>query len=128
MVTMNMFQHGQQSQSFSAGQFIFQAGQPGEVMYVVQEGEVDLIYHNQLLETVGPGGILGEMALLDTAPRSATAVARTDCKLVSINQARFKVHIHHTPYFALEVMRIMADRLRRMNEQLCSKTDRLSSR
>jgi CRP-like cAMP-binding protein len=118
MVKVDLFQHEQQYQLFSAGQTIFQEGEPGDVMYVVQEGEADILLRDHLLETVGPGGILGEMALIDTTSRSATAVARTDCKLVPINQTRFKVHVHHTPYFALQVMRVMADRLRQMNAQL----------
>jgi CRP-like cAMP-binding protein len=106
------------SEFFSAGQIVFREGEPGEVMYIVQQGEVDILLRDHLLETVGPGGILGEMALIDTTSRSATAIAKTDCKLVPINQARFKVHVHHTPYFALQVMQVMADRLRRMNVQL----------
>jgi CRP-like cAMP-binding protein len=115
MIKANMFQHEQRYELFSAEQVIFREGEPGELMYVVQEGEVDILLRDHLLETVGPGGILGEMALIDATARSATAIARTDCKLVPINQARFKVHVHHTPYFALQVMRVMADRLRQMN-------------
>lgn len=118
MTTANIFQHEPHVETFQAGQLIFCQGDPGEVMYVVQEGEVDLLLNEQLLETVGPGGILGELALLEAAARSATAIARTDCRLARLNLTRFKVHVHHTPYFAIQVMRMMADRLRRMNAQL----------
>ena len=118
MIKVNMFQYEQNYEAFSAGQTIFQEGEPGEIMYVVQEGEVNILHRDHLLETVGPGGILGEMALIDATARSATAVAKTDCKLVPINQARFKIHVHHSPYFALQVMRVMADRLRQMNIHL----------
>jgi len=118
MTSINIFQNEHQFQSFSAGQVIFREGEPGDVMYVVQEGEVDILFEEAHLETLGPGGILGEMALIDTTARSATAVAKTDCKLAAINQTRFKVHVHYTPYFALQVMRVMADRLRRMNHRL----------
>ena len=94
---------------------IFAEGQPGDVMYVVKDGEVDVLIHNQVVETIGPGDVLGEMALIDQQPRSATAVARTDCQLVSINEARFKYLVQQTPYFAIEVMRVMARRLRHMD-------------
>ena len=96
MIKVNIFQHEQRYERFSANQVIFREGEPGDLMYVVQEGEVDILLRDHLLETVGPGGILGEMALIDATARSATAIARTDCKLVPINQARFKVHVHHT--------------------------------
>jgi CRP/FNR family transcriptional regulator, cyclic AMP receptor protein len=52
------------------------------------------------------------MALIDAAPRSATAVAATDVKLVPVGEKQFLFMISHTPYFALNVMRILARRLR----------------
>ncbi|HEU5100134.1 MAG TPA: Crp/Fnr family transcriptional regulator [Roseiflexaceae bacterium] len=61
----------------------------------------------------GPGGIVGEMALIDDRPRSATAVAATDCRLVPIDERRFTFLVQQTPMFALAVMRVMAERLRR---------------
>jgi CRP-like cAMP-binding protein len=67
------------------------------------------------VETVGEGGIIGEMGLIDRGPRSATAIAKTDCKLVPLNEQRFTFMVQETPNFALQVMRIMADRLRRMD-------------
>jgi CRP/FNR family cyclic AMP-dependent transcriptional regulator len=66
-------------EAFSAGQHIFTVGQPGDVMYVVKEGEVDIVINGKVVDTVGPGGLLGEMALIDKRPRSATAIAKTDC-------------------------------------------------
>jgi CRP/FNR family cyclic AMP-dependent transcriptional regulator len=117
MTAVNIFRHESQREIFAAGNVIFREGEPGEVMYVIQEGEVELRSNGQLPETVGPGGIFGEMALLEPNARSATAIARTDCRVVPLNQARFKVHVHHTPYFAIQVMRVMADRLHRMNQK-----------
>ncbi len=66
---------------------------------------------------MGPGAIFGEMVLVDNSPRSATAIARTDCRVVPISEKRFQFLIQETPYFAIQVMQIMATRLRRMNEQ-----------
>ena len=116
MITTHLFLHEQHSETFLAGELIFQEGQPGEVMYVVQEGQVELLRQGHLFETVGPGGILAELALIDPTAQSATARAKTDCKLVPINQTRFKVQVHHYPYFALQVMQVMAKRLRQMVE------------
>lgn len=118
MVTIDIFKDEENTESFSAGQTIFKEGEPGELMYVIQDGEVDILAKDQLVETIGPGGVLGEMALLDASARSATAIAKTDCKLVPLDARRFQIHVHHTPYFAIQVMRVMADRLRRMTQQL----------
>ncbi len=118
MATVNIFNHDENTVSFTAGQTVFEEGQPADFMYVVQEGEVEIMLQGKLLETVQKGGVLGEMALIDPSPRSATAVARTNCKVVPIDENKFKIYVHHTPYFALQVMRIMTDRLRRMNERM----------
>lgn len=116
MTTVNIFKHEEKVITVSAGQTIFKQGEPGHLMYVIQEGEIDIIIHDKLLETVGVGGVIGEMALIDSTARSATAVTRTDCKLVPLDETSFKIHVHHTPFFAIQVMRIMAGRLRRINE------------
>jgi CRP/FNR family cyclic AMP-dependent transcriptional regulator len=116
--TISLFRNATDCESFSADQTIFQEGQPGEVMYAVTEGEVDIRVHDKVIDTVGPGGIVGEMALIDTKPRSATAIAKTDCKLVPISEKRFTFLVQQTPNFALQVMRVMADRLRHMNAQV----------
>jgi CRP-like cAMP-binding protein len=68
-----------------------------------------------VVEEVGPGGILGEMALIDTEPRSATATARTDSRVVRVDQKQFTFLVHEHPTFALQVMRVMAGRLRKAN-------------
>jgi CRP-like cAMP-binding protein len=103
---------------FERGQRIFTQGETGRTMYVVHEGEVELLVNGQLVETVVAGGVLGEMGLIDTSPRSATAVARTDCKLIPVNKQRFTLLVQHTPDFALQLMRIMAGRLRVMDRLL----------
>jgi CRP/FNR family cyclic AMP-dependent transcriptional regulator len=104
-------------EAYSAGQPIFTTGQSGDSMYVVKEGEIEIVINGKVIDTVGPGGILGEMALIDKRPRSATAIAKTDCKLVSVNEQRFQRLVQQTPHFALQVMKIMAQRLRQMDAQ-----------
>lgn len=99
--------------TFQAGQVIFREGDPGSVMYVVIEGQVDIFAHGGLVGTTsGPGGIVGEMALIDAGPRSATAVAMTECTVVPLDKERFLSHIQQVPDFALEVMQVICERLR----------------
>ena len=83
------------------------------MFYVVRSGTVRLHLGDRELETVGEGGIFGEMALVDGAPRSASATAETDCELVAVDERRFQYLVQETPFFAQAVMRVMADRLRR---------------
>jgi CRP-like cAMP-binding protein len=102
-----------ESETFRAGTTIFAQGEPGEVLYIVKEGTVSLNLDGRRLEAVERGGIFGEMALIDREPRSATALADSDCELVTIDKRRFWFLVQETPYFAEIVMRVMADRLRR---------------
>ena len=118
MATINIFKHDKNVQYFSAGETIFEQGELPELMFVIQEGEVDILVNGQVVETAVTGGILGEMALVDDSPRSATAVAKTDCRLVPLDEKTFLDHVHRTPFFALQVMRILTLRLRNMNETL----------
>jgi CRP-like cAMP-binding protein len=100
---------------YDPGEVIFEAGERGAQMFVVRAGSVELRVDGETLETVGPGGMVGEMALIDAAPRSATAVAGLGCTLVPIDVDTFHKLVQGVPGFALEVMRIMAARLRRAN-------------
>lgn len=115
MSKFGMFRHSD-AKAFAAGDIIFRAGEPRTFMFVINEGEVEIRLADRLLEVASGGGIFGEMAMIDNEPRTATAVARTACKLVLIDQKRFQFLVHETPYFAIEVMRVLADRLRRTNQ------------
>lgn len=115
--SLNLVRFAKDFVSFAPGQAIFTAGQPGDVMFIVKEGDVDVIVGGKVVETLGPGGILGEMALIDRNPRSASAVAKTACQLVPISETRFQFLVQQTPYFAIEVMRVLANRLRHMDAQ-----------
>jgi CRP-like cAMP-binding protein len=99
-------------QSFRAGTLIIKEGEPGNVMYIVKEGTVEVRAANRVLETVEPGGIVGEIALIDAKGRSASVVAKTDCQLLPVDEEQFVLLVQQMPYFALQVMRVLADRLR----------------
>jgi CRP-like cAMP-binding protein len=117
MTALNLFRHTTDVDTFAAGQVIFSEGDTGEVMYVVQEGDVDILVGDTVIDSASAGGIIGEMALLERGARSATARARTDCKLVPITEQKFTYLVQQTPHFALTVMRVMAERLRRRMAQ-----------
>lgn len=100
-----------------AGQPLFREGEPGNVMYVLVTGAVEILVAGKAIESAGPGAFLGELALIDAAPRAATVVATMDCRLVPLSKEQFHELITGTPFFATEVMKVMADRLRRMDRR-----------
>ena len=97
------------------GEFLFREGEKGEKMYVLLEGEVDIFLGDFVIETAGPGALLGEMALIDDSPRTANAVAKSPSRLAQIDRRRFHFLVQQTPHFATHVMKILANRLRHMN-------------
>jgi CRP-like cAMP-binding protein len=103
------------------GQALFLEGDPGEAMYVLITGSAEILVGDKVIEQAGPGALLGELALIDAAPRAATVVATSECRLVSLNKEQFHALIQGTPYFATEVMKVMADRLRRMDRRVTKK-------
>jgi CRP/FNR family cyclic AMP-dependent transcriptional regulator len=117
MDLIELFRHDTGLQTIAAGQPVFLAGDAGRVMFVLIEGQADVLVGDEVVESAGPGAILGEMALIDDAPRSATVIARTQCRLLPIDVDRFNSLIQKTPDFARHVMKVMADRVRSMNNR-----------
>ena len=101
-----------------AGEIIFKEGDPADEVYVIQSGRVGIQLGNRLLDTIEANEIFGEMALIDDKPRSATAIALTDVALVTISELQFLLLVTRKPAFALEVMRVLAHRLRAANRAL----------
>ena len=98
--------------TFKAGEVIFREGDPAEELFVVKTGTVEIRLGNRLLDTLPERSIFGEMALIDHGPRSATAVAATDATVVPVGEKQFLLLVSRTPYFALNVMRVLVQRLR----------------
>jgi CRP-like cAMP-binding protein len=111
----NIFEKETTPATYAAGSVIFKEGETRDSMYVVKTGEVDLLVSGELVETVVEDGFFGEMALVDHEPRSATAVAKTDCSLIAINEKQFLFMVQETPFFAIMVTRTLAARLRKRN-------------
>lgn len=81
-------------------------------MYILMSGTAEIRVHDRVMETAEAGAVLGEMAMIDDAPRSATVIAKSDCKLLPIGRERFNFLLQQTPNFALHVMKVVANRLR----------------
>jgi len=110
---VNLFRNSDRAVTLEPGHVVFREGDKGDSMYVVLEGELAIQVKGEVIDTTGPGGIVGEMALIDNSPRSATCVAKTTCRIVPVNERQFNFMVQETPNFAITVMRMMCDRLRR---------------
>jgi len=101
---------------FEAGETVFFQDDDGGYMYIVRSGKVNIIVSGVVLESIGPGGMFGEIAVIDGSPRSATAVAKEATELELIDGQAFALIVERSPSFALKIMRMLAARIRRMND------------
>jgi len=99
---------------FDAGERIFLEDDAADCMYLVRSGTVDVITFGTVLESVGPGGMFGEMALIDGGPRSAAALAAEATEVALIDKETFHALLREEPAFALAIMRLLTKRIRRM--------------
>jgi CRP/FNR family transcriptional regulator, cyclic AMP receptor protein len=111
----NIFESNTNQEAYAAGVAIFSSGDKGDSMYVVKKGEVEIKVGDKVVEIVGAEGFFGEMALIEAGPRTASAIAKTDCLLVPINGQRFEFMVHEVPFFALEIMKGLSRRLRKVD-------------
>jgi len=118
MPVTRLFEHASDAKVVPAGTTLFREGDPRDFMYAVLDGAIELYVGGTLVETVERGGLFGEMALIEKESRGATAVAKTDAKVVAVDEAKFLFLIQQTPNFSIHVMKVLSDRLRRMNERL----------
>jgi CRP-like cAMP-binding protein len=123
---LDLSAHGDSVVHVPGGKVIFLKGAAGDHAYVVKSGKVEIREGGRVLETLGPGGIFGEMAMIDAGPRSASAVAVGPTDLVVIDHATFAALVREVPDFAITVMRLMARRLRATTAALPAAEDRLS--
>ncbi|RIX43012.1 MAG: cyclic nucleotide-binding domain-containing protein [Rhodocyclales bacterium GT-UBC] len=118
MVFFELFANNPDIVRIAAGQPLFSAGEDGHRMFVLTTGQAEVIVNNRVVETLQHGNIVGEMGLVSPGPRSATVVALCDCEFVAIDEKRFLYLVQQTPYFATQVMRVMAERLRAANQMV----------
>jgi CRP-like cAMP-binding protein len=110
VITLSIFQKQPNPQVCSAGQVIFEEGQPGDFMFGIVEGEVDILVNNKVVETISAGEVFGTGVLVGVKNRTYTAIAKTDCK--------FLFAVQETPMFALNVIKNYSERLSRMQHML----------
>jgi CRP-like cAMP-binding protein len=112
MPTFTLFNNEPDIRAVPAGQAIFAEGDPGDQMYAVIEGEVEIARQGRSLGVIQPGGVFGEMALIDHQARSASAVAKTDCRVAAVPERRLTLLVSQNPQFALQLMRLLVERIR----------------
>ena len=100
---------------YKAGDHIFHSGDAGDCMYVIMEGQVQVEAGGRRQVIMEKGDVLGEMAVIDNAARSADAKAVTDCRLAAIDDYAFRFLIEKVPDFSHDLLRVLAIRLRAMN-------------
>ena len=105
-----------EAQFFKAGTTIFREGEQAHDLFVIKSGEIRIQIGNRTVSELSADHIFGEMALIDNQPRSASAIAMTDVELVPVSEKQFLFLVGQTPYFALKVMRVLAQRLRMTNK------------
>jgi len=108
----------QEPANFPAGRVIMSAGAVGAFMYVVLDGRVAISVGDSVVERVGPGGIFGEIALVDRSARAASATAETDCRLLAINRADFINLVKAKPAFGASLLKSIAVRMQQLAQQV----------
>ena len=118
MMPIEIFSHNTAKITIQAGQALFREGDEGNQMYVLEIGTAEVIVQNRVVEALEHGSIVGEMGLVSPGPHSASVIAKTDCEFVVVDEKRVQFLVQQTPYFAIQVMRLMAERLRATNKLL----------
>jgi CRP/FNR family transcriptional regulator, cyclic AMP receptor protein len=108
---------------YSAGQAVFNYGDPGHALYIVRSGEVEIYVKNDqgekiVLETSRPGDLFGEVALLDGGPRTAWVVALSDVELLRLDREHFEAYVRQCTPAALNLLSVAARRLRRSDDMI----------
>ncbi len=111
-----------QIQYLKKGELLFERGDEAEGLYVLKSGNLEIYLENKAaklsLALVGPGGVVGEMSLFDHKPRSASAIATTDCELLFIHNDKFQSSLERCPKWFVNFVSMISTRLRNMNRRL----------
>ena len=104
--------------NYERNKVIMMEGQPGVLMYIVMNGSVAISLKGRIAERVGPGGVFGEMALVERSPRLASSIAETDCELIGVNRNTFLSLVQAKPDFGLSLLNAIGERARFVTDQL----------
>lgn len=117
MSVHGVFASAKDTRDLAAGSVVFEAGSTGAEMFGVISGRIELRDGDVVVGSVEAGDTFGELAIIDKAPRSLTAVASEDSVVAVIDERTFLYLVHETPMFALQVMRSLSARIRAHDQQ-----------
>src|SRR3954471_2405662 len=123
-VALKFFKAAGKPATIAEGEKIFEENERAipllrrQKMYLLLKGDVALLSGKKTIGRVRAGEIFGEMAVISDAPRSASAVAKTDCRVIALDDAEFEAALAKHPDFALMLMSVMIFRLRSTISQL----------
>ena len=123
MKFLKQFRNWQDVEEYPAQSVIFSEGDPADMLYVILSGEVELSLHGKSLGTEVEGGIIGEMAMINSATRNATATAVSAVKLARLDRDQFRDMIGKSSKFSLHAMTVLANRLRAVDQYIISEID-----
>jgi len=113
---------GELGKTYEDGEIIIQQGDEGNCMYVIQEGQVEVILENEGQEIkVGvrdPGEFIGEMAIFDRDVRSATIRSLGQSRVLTVDKKNFLRRVHEDPSLAFRLVEIMSKRIRELGEEV----------
>src|SRR5262245_11096102 len=110
------------ARNYPTGTVLFREGDPGDFMYVIQSGEIEIRRRmgevERVLAVLPPGKFFGERAILSGLPRSASAVVKRPSKLLVIEASTFEAMLRGKTEIAIRIIKALADRLERANQQI----------
>ncbi len=110
---LDIFKSEPETRTFAPGEYLFREGEkPAKHLYVILEGEVEIDRCSRVIARLGEGELVGEMALIDALPRSASAKALTLLKVAVVSEKRFVFLVQQHPSFSLAMLRMLTQRLR----------------
>ncbi len=113
---------GAMGKIYQDGSEIIKQGEVGNCMYIVQKGEVEVVYSEGereiVLSVLGPGDVFGDMALFTKSPRSATVRAKEQAIVLTIDKQGFLKRVHEDPSFAFLILKQMSERILRLDEEV----------
>lgn len=134
--SMDLFQHFAEEDLFTffaenveevrveAGEYLCHEGSPGEDMFILLEGELKVSKHTKFITTIRPVEYIGEMALIEAKPRSATVQAVTDSTLLRITRAQFQQYFSQRPESLFSMMRTLSHRIRLNTEIIAAELEK----
>jgi CRP-like cAMP-binding protein len=108
-----LFRNALKTTLYPCGTTIFREGDEGHSMFAIKRGSVAIMVDGNTVDTLTDEEIFGEMALLEHATRTATVVTLEETELVEIDEAQFYLFVRQNPHFALQLMQLLSERLRR---------------